>query len=87
MEGNWKMVGLILHTHILYRQMGTMLYHPTHDKIGQPIENTVIKGRSIRTCNVGKKPQMQLWNMIIGGCQRMQDMQLTSNKDCSHHSG
>ena len=23
---------------------GTMLYHPTEDKVGQPVENTVIKG-------------------------------------------
>ena len=38
---------------------GTMLYHPTADKIGQPVENSVIKG-VVAELEAGKTPQNEI---------------------------
>lgn len=42
---------------------GTMLYHPTKEKVGQPVENAVIKG-VVQQLQDGKNRARLLENMI-----------------------
>ena len=57
---------------------GTMLYHPTADKIGQPVENTVIKG-VVSELAAGKKPQDAVVEYDYKGDVKYAGYALTSN--------
>ena len=55
-----------------------MLYHPTADKIGQPVENTVIKG-VVSELAAGKKPQDAVVEYDYKGDVKYAGYALTSN--------
>ena len=57
---------------------GTMLYHPTADKIGQSVENTVIKG-VVSELAAGKKPQDAVVEYDYKGDVKYAGYALTSN--------
>ncbi len=48
---------------------GTMLYHPTADKIGQPVENEVVKG-VIADLQAGKKVENKVVTYVFKGVQK-----------------
>ncbi|MGN0485361.1 MAG: methyl-accepting chemotaxis protein [Lachnospiraceae bacterium] len=50
----------------LVSQDGTMLYHPTAEKIGQPVENSVIKG-VVEELASGKKPENKVVDYAFNG--------------------
>lgn len=57
---------------------GTMLYHPTADKIGQPVENAVIKG-VVAELEAGNKPQNEVVEYEFNGALKYAGYALTDN--------
>ncbi len=53
----------------LVDQGGTMLYHPTAEKIGQPVENSVVKGL-VAELAAGKKPENGFVSYEFNGEQK-----------------
>ena len=58
---------------------GTMLYHPTAEKIGQPIENSVIKG-VVSDLQAGKIPENAIVEYDYKGATKYAGYAITSNK-------
>ena len=57
---------------------GTMLYHPTADKIGQPVENSVIKG-VVAELAAGRTPQNAIVEYDYKGAVKYAGYALTSD--------
>ena len=51
-----KLEGIDISYVYVVKNDGTMLYHPTKEKVGQPVENAVIKG-VVQQLQDGKKPE------------------------------
>lgn len=58
---------------------GTMLYHPTADKIGQPVENSVVKGL-VAELSAGKTPKNAVVEYDYNGETKYAGYALTKNK-------
>ncbi len=62
----------------LVAQDGTMLYHPTADKIGQPVENAVING-VVEQLAAGQKPEDAVVEYEFNGAVKYAGYALTSD--------
>lgn len=62
----------------LVAQDGTMLYHPTADKIGQPVENEVING-VVEQLAAGQKPENAVVEYDFNGAVKYAGYALTSD--------
>lgn len=58
---------------------GTMLYHPTADKIGQPVENAVVKG-VVEQLSSGKVPEDAVVTYDFNGVTKYAAYAVTSQK-------
>ena len=63
----------------LVSQDGTMLYHPTESKIGQPVENEVVKGL-VAKMQAGEKPEDGVARYLYKGSYKYAGYAIT-NKD------
>lgn len=59
---------------------GTMLYHPTADKIGQPVENEVVKGVTA-DLQAGKKVENKVVNYEFKGVTKYASYYVNDNAD------
>lgn len=59
---------------------GTMLYHPTADKIGEPVENSVIKG-VVAEIQAGRTPQNAVVEYDYNGAEKYAGYALTNDKN------
>lgn len=57
---------------------GTMLYHPTADKIGQPVENSVVAGL-VKELQSGKKPQPAVEGYLFKGVKKYASYYVTED--------
>ena len=59
---------------------GTMLYHPTKEKVGQPVENAVIKG-VVRQLQDGKKPGTTVVEYDFNGTTKYSAYTILNNEN------
>lgn len=59
---------------------GTMLYHPTKEKVGQPVENAVIKG-VVQQLQDGKKPGTAVVEYDFNGTTKYSAYTILNNED------
>lgn len=59
---------------------GTMLYHPTKEKVGQPVENAVIKG-VVQQLQDGKKPGMAVVEYDFDGTTKYSAYTILNNEN------
>ena len=59
---------------------GTMLYHPTKEKVGQPVENAVIKG-VVQQLQDGKKPDMAVVEYDFNGTTKYSAYTILNNEN------
>lgn len=59
---------------------GTMLYHPTKEKVGQPVENTVIKG-VVQQLQDGKKPGTTVVEYDFNGTTKYSAYTILNNEN------
>lgn len=59
---------------------GTMLYHPTAEKIGKPVENVVVKGVVADIAN-GKHPEPEFISYEFKGAQKYAGYYVTKNSE------
>lgn len=59
---------------------GTMLYHPTKEKVGQPVENAVIKG-VVQQLQDGKKPGMAVVEYDFDGTTKYSAYTILKNEN------
>lgn len=59
---------------------GTMLYHPTKEKVGQPVENAVIKG-VVQQLQDGKKPGTTVVEYDFNGTTKYSAYTILNNKN------
>lgn len=59
---------------------GTMLYHPTKEKVGQPVENAVIKG-VVQQLQDGKKPDTAVVEYIFNGTTKYSAYTILNNEN------
>lgn len=59
---------------------GTMLYHPTKEKVGQPVENAVIKG-VVQQLQDGKKPGMAVVEYDFNGTTKYSAYTILNNEN------
>lgn len=59
---------------------GTMLYHPTKEKVGQPVENAVIKG-VVQQLQDGKKPGMTVVEYDFNGTTKYSAYTILNNEN------
>lgn len=59
---------------------GTMLYHPTQDKVGNPVENVVVKGL-IADLQAGKHPEMATTTYEFKGVMKYAGYNVLSNNN------
>ena len=59
---------------------GTMLYHPTKEKVGQPVENAVIKG-VVQQLQDGKKPDMAVVEYDFDGTTKYSAYTILNNEN------
>lgn len=59
---------------------GTMIYHPTADKIGQPVENEVVKG-VVERIAAGETPESAVVEYAYNGGTKYAAYALTATKD------
>lgn len=53
----------------IVKKDGTMLYHPTESKVGQPVENTVVKN-VVSQMEAGKHPEAEVVTYEFGGANK-----------------
>ncbi len=53
----------------IVKKDGTMLYHPTESKVGQPVENTVVKN-VVSQMEAGKYPEAEVVTYEFGGANK-----------------
>ena len=59
---------------------GTMLYHPTKEKVGQPVENAVIKG-VVQQLQDGKKPGTTVVEYVFNGTTKYSAYTILNNEN------
>lgn len=59
---------------------GTMLYHPTKEKVGQPVENAVIKG-VVQQLQDGTKPDTAVVEYVFNGTTKYSAYTILNNED------
>lgn len=59
---------------------GTMLYHPTKEKIGQPVENAVIKG-VVQQLQDGTKPDTAVVEYVFNGTTKYSAYTILNNEN------
>lgn len=59
---------------------GTMLYHPTKEKVGQPVENVVIKG-VVQQLQDGKKPETAVVEYVFNGTTKYSAYTILNNEN------
>lgn len=59
---------------------GTMLYHPAKDKVGQPVENGVVKGL-VEQINAGKHPEPAIIDYTFNGVTKYAAYIVLDNND------
>lgn len=59
---------------------GTMLYHPTQEKVGQPVENAVIKG-VVQQLQDGKKPETAVVEYVFNGTTKYSAYTILNNEN------
>lgn len=59
---------------------GTMLYHPTRDKVGNPVENSVVKG-IVSDLASGKRPEMTTTTYEFKGSMKYAAYNVLSNNN------
>lgn len=59
---------------------GTMLYHPTKEKVGQPVENAVIKG-VVQQLQDGKKPDTAVVEYVFNGTTKYSAYTILNNEN------
>lgn len=59
---------------------GTMLYHPTKEKVGQPVENAVIKG-VVQQLQDGKKPGTTVVEYVFDGTTKYSAYTILNNEN------
>ena len=59
---------------------GTMLYHPTKEKVGQPVENAVIKG-VVQQLQDGKKPGTAVVEYDFNGTTKYSAYTILNNEN------
>lgn len=59
---------------------GTMLYHPTKEKVGQPVENAVIKG-VVQQLQDGKKPSTAVVEYDFNGTTKYSAYMILNNEN------
>lgn len=59
---------------------GTMLYHPTKEKVGQPVENAVIKG-VVQQLQDGKKPETAVVEYVFNGTTKYSAYTILNNEN------
>ena len=59
---------------------GTMLYHPTQEKVGQPVENAVIKG-VVQQLQDGTKPDTAVVEYVFNGTTKYSAYTILNNED------
>lgn len=59
---------------------GTMLYHPTKEKVGQPVENAVIKG-VVQQLQDGKKPGTAVVEYVFDGTTKYSAYTILNNEN------
>lgn len=60
---------------------GTMLYHPTKDKVGQPVENAVVKG-VVEKLNAGTVPEPEVVSYEFKGAIKYAAYAITEQGNC-----
>lgn len=59
---------------------GTMMYHPTADKIGQPVENDAVK-QLLQEINAGNRPQTHMIQYLFKGVTKYASFYVGQNLD------
>lgn len=59
---------------------GAMLYHPTKEKVGQPVENAVIKG-VVQQLQDGKKPETAVVEYVFNGTTKYSAYTILNNEN------
>ena len=59
---------------------GTMLYHPTREKVGQPVENAVVKGLVAQLAN-GQKPESDVTSYEFKGVVKYAAYEIIDNNN------
>ena len=59
---------------------GTMLYHPTQEKVGQPVENAVIKG-VVQQLQDGTKPDTAVVEYVFNGTTKYSAYTILNNEN------
>ena len=59
---------------------GTMLYHPTREKVGQPVENEVVKGLVAQLAN-GQKPESDVTSYEFKGVVKYAAYEIIDNNN------
>lgn len=62
------------------KNVGTMLYHPTKEKVGQPVENAVIKG-VVQQLQDGKKPGTTVVEYDFNGTTKYSAYTILNNEN------
>lgn len=60
---------------------GTMLYHPTRDKVGQPVENVVVKG-VVEQLQAGTIPEPEVVQYVFNGTIKYASYSITERGNC-----
>lgn len=76
--GNLKMKGVESSYVYVVSSDGTMLYHPTQDKVGQPVENIVVKGLVERLA-AGEQPETAVTEYEFKGVIKYAAYEIASN--------
>ncbi len=58
---------------------GTMMYHPTQDKVGSPVENEVVSGL-VKELGAGKTPSDAVTSYLFKGAMKYASYAITSNR-------
>lgn len=61
-------------------EKGTMLYHPTRDKVGSPVENAVVKGL-VADLQAGRHPEMDTTTYDFKGVMKYAGYNILSNNN------
>lgn len=60
---------------------GTMMYHPTRDKVGSPVENAVVSG-VVQKLNAGQIPKPEVVQYVFKGADKYAAYYITNGGEC-----
>ena len=78
--GDVKMKGIESSYIYVVSEDGTMLYHPTQEKVGQAVENEVVKG-SVGQLAAGQKPERSVTDYNFKGVIKYAAYEIIDNND------